>query len=116
MTIIAAPEERVTALAVGAYPQCSPRGGAHWRGDRARSRWHGPGRARLRTDVAEVARSTRSVRLEWVQVHGLFLYRIRRVCALLQRGPITQRNGVHPATRSRQAAACTATSRINQLP
>jgi len=33
------------------------------------------------------------------------------VCVLLQRGPITQRDEVRPATRSRQAAACTATSR-----
>src|ERR1700734_2924878 len=33
------------------------------------------------------------------------------VCASLQRGPITLRNGVRSATRSRQAAACTAASR-----
>jgi len=31
------------------------------------------------------------------------------VCALPQRGSITQRGEVGPATRSRQAAACTAT-------
>jgi hypothetical protein len=35
---------------------------------------------------------------------------------LLQREQITQRDEVRPATRSRQAAACTAASRINQPP
>src|SRR6266496_5102568 len=59
---------------------------------------------------------TASSALAFARKQGTMVkHRTAAVCALLQRGPITQRDEVRPATRSRQAAACTADRKSTRL-